>query len=472
LSKDIQKKLANNPITNIFNTQNSYNTYNTTNVYNTTDNSGGNGIAAGTGISVSTNNNVSTISTNFGSAAGTSAEGNKTITCPSGIGNLTGGGNTITIGAGGACNSLGITNNPTFTGQVTAGGLNSSGTITFSGLGQGIVRSSATGELSTNFVQNSDFDSTQIYSNITKLNNVTFGGQMTISNLANGIVKSTGGVLSGGNTVSLGADTTGSYIQNLGTLTGLTTTGNTGAGSTPTIAVAYGSTANTSVQGNTTLICPSGTGNLTGTGNTITLGSGGTCNSLSIVNNPTFTGALTAVGINAGIGSIQGTGGLTVSGGANISGGASITGNSSITGNTTINGTLSGLLGLTVASGGATISSGGLTVSAGGASITGNSSITGNLSTTGSINNANISGGTISGGTMSGGTFTGGSVSGGSLTSTSVNGVSVSGGTISAPTIANPSITGGLNNNSGGINNAGAICWSYWHNKLWHYYIL
>lgn len=41
------------------------------------------------------------------------------------------------------------------------------------------------------------------------------------------------GVLSTG-PVALGTDTTGSYVANLGTLTGLTTTGNSGAGSTPT----------------------------------------------------------------------------------------------------------------------------------------------------------------------------------------------------------------------------------------------
>jgi len=300
LSTDVQQILKNNRITSVFNNQNSYNTYNTSNVYNTTNNSGGSSVSAGTGISVTTNVNDQTISANYGSQAGTAAEGNKLITCPTGSGNLTGGGNSVVVGAGGTCNSLGIVNNPTFTGQVTAGALTSSGTVTFSSLGAGLVRSSVTGELSTNFVQNSDFDSTQIYSNLNKLNNVTIGGQLAVSGLANGIVKSTGGVLSGGNTVTLGADTTGSYIQNLGTLTGLTTTGNTGAGSTPSISVAYGSTANTSVQGNRTIICPSGTGNLSGTGNTITLGSGGTCNSLSIVNNPTFSGLMTSLGVNAG----------------------------------------------------------------------------------------------------------------------------------------------------------------------------
>jgi|GEM_PF-2988048 len=61
-----------------------------------------------------------------------------------------------------------------------------------------------------------------------------------------------------------------------------------GAGSIG-IAVNYGSSAGTAVQGNTTLVCSSGSGNLSGGGNTITLGSGGTCNALSIVNNPAFS---------------------------------------------------------------------------------------------------------------------------------------------------------------------------------------
>jgi hypothetical protein len=53
--------------------------------------------------------------------------------------------------------------------------------------------------------------------------------------------------------------------------------------------VAYGSSAGTAVQGNTSLTCPSGTGNLSGGGTTITLGSGGSCSNISITNSPTFS---------------------------------------------------------------------------------------------------------------------------------------------------------------------------------------
>ncbi len=95
------------------------------------------------------------------------------------------------------------------------------------------------------------------------------------------------------NSVALSTDTTGNYVGNLGTLTGLTTSGNSGEGSTPSLSVTYGNLANTAVQGNVTLNCPSGTGNLSGGGNTIALGTGGSCSNLSTINNPTFTTSIT-----------------------------------------------------------------------------------------------------------------------------------------------------------------------------------
>ena len=64
------------------------------------------------------------------------------------------------------------------------------------------------------------------------------------------------------NSVTLGTDTTGNYVATLGAGTGVTIGSNTGEGSTPTIAVNYGSTANTAVQGNTTI-------SLTGTANEV-----------------------------------------------------------------------------------------------------------------------------------------------------------------------------------------------------------
>ena len=54
------------------------------------------------------------------------------------------------------------------------------------------------------------------------------------------------------NSVALGTDTTGDYVASLGAGTGVTIGSNTGEGSSPTIAVAYGASVNTAVQGNAT----------------------------------------------------------------------------------------------------------------------------------------------------------------------------------------------------------------------------
>ncbi len=89
--------------------------------------------------------------------------------------------------------------------------------------------------------------------------------------------------------VQLGTQTSGQYIANLGAPVGLSLTGNSGEGSTPVLSVLYGSSANTAVQGNTTLQCANGLGNLSGGGNIVTLGAGGSCNTIQTVNNPTFS---------------------------------------------------------------------------------------------------------------------------------------------------------------------------------------
>lgn len=53
--------------------------------------------------------------------------------------------------------------------------------------------------------------------------------------------------------IALGTQTSGNYVATLGTGTGVTIGANTGEGSTPTIAVNYGSSANTAVEGDTTI---------------------------------------------------------------------------------------------------------------------------------------------------------------------------------------------------------------------------
>ena len=113
-----------------------------------------------------------------------------------------------------------------------------------------------------------------------------------------------------------GGGTPANYVASLGTLAGLSVTGNSGQGSTPNLTVLYGSTSTTALRGDTTLTCSSGTGNLSGGGGTITLANNTTCPDLTVVNSPNFSGSVTALG---GIG---------------------------VTGNSTIAGTLTALTGL------------------------------------------------------------------------------------------------------------------------------
>jgi len=71
-------------------------------------------------------------------------------------------------------------------------------------------------------------------------NDTSLGGSITAATILNGT-----NVLSGSAQI-------GDYVKNLGTGTGVTIGSNTGVGSEPTIAVNYGSTANTAVQGSAT----------------------------------------------------------------------------------------------------------------------------------------------------------------------------------------------------------------------------
>ncbi len=75
------------------------------------------------------------------------------------------------------------------------------------------------------------------------------------------------------NSVALGTDTTGNYVSTVNAGNGIDVTGSMGEGWTPTIAVLYGSAANTAVQGDTQVTVTAGAG-LAG-GNTLTLGTGG-----------------------------------------------------------------------------------------------------------------------------------------------------------------------------------------------------
>ncbi|MEK7600187.1 MAG: hypothetical protein AAB462_04095, partial [Patescibacteria group bacterium] len=126
---------------------------------------------------------------------------------------------------------------------------------------------------------------------ITAASGITSSGTITFTGLNSaGVVHTNGAGVLSTSAVILGTDTTGDYVQSLGSLTGLNTTGNSGVGSTPTLSVIYGSGANTSAQGDTALSF-SGTGNLTGTVSG-TSGGGLTVNTLDVVSNPTFTGVV------------------------------------------------------------------------------------------------------------------------------------------------------------------------------------
>jgi hypothetical protein len=144
-------------------------------------------------------------------------------------------------------------------------------------------------------------------------------GNVTNAKLANSSLTVTAGNgLSGGGAVSLGSSTSlavvygstantavqGNTAITLTAGTGLSGGGSItlGAGGSSTLNVVYGSTANTAVEGNKTLTCASGTGNLSGGGNVVTLGAGGTCNSLTITNSPVFSGTLAVQGATVTVG--------------------------------------------------------------------------------------------------------------------------------------------------------------------------
>jgi hypothetical protein len=281
--------------------------------------SAGNGLTGGGSVALGASTSLAVA---YGSTANTAIQGNTTLVCPSGSGNLTGTGNSITLGAGGTCTSLDTVTNPTFSGLVTASKsgasaflasgtpLAGSGGATSSLLQVGTTAIASGNNTATTGgtwlglnAASSGAGSTADYINFQ--NNGVFKFKVASS----GLVDAVGGLsVNGTSVINSSAQVLGAQIQSAsvanGALTnssltvsagnGLTGGGSVALGASTSLAVAYGSTANTAVQGSTALTCPSGTGNLTGTGNTITLGSGGTCTSLDTVAAPTFSGLLTA----------------------------------------------------------------------------------------------------------------------------------------------------------------------------------
>lgn len=126
----------------------------------------------------------------------------------------------------------------------------------------------------------------------------TYFRQDAYSNVSGDITIASNGVATiAADSVVLGTDTTGNYVATLGTGTGVTIGSNTGEGSTPTITVDYGATANTAVQGNTSITFAGTANEITiDGGSSITLGNGGTVTyglADSIGGARTFTGDIT-----------------------------------------------------------------------------------------------------------------------------------------------------------------------------------
>lgn len=262
---------------------------------------------------------------------------------------------------------------------------------------------------------------------------------LTGLNSAGVIHSDAGGNLSTG-AVVLGTDTSGSYVKNLGGLTGLSSSGNSGVGSAPALSVLYGSAADTAVEGDTGLSIVAGTG-LSG-GASITLGAGGTA-TLNLADTAVTPGTY---GSSSSVATfkVDQQGRLTDAGSTTIGNLAnSALQNSSLTVNTS--GNLSG--GGTVALGGTlnlamsdnpTFASG-LTVTTGGASITGDTTIAGALSGLTGLTVAS-GGANISGGLAAGGTITFGGLNSAGVVHTDVNG-KLSTGVVANNDLANSSLT-------------------------------
>lgn len=298
---------------------------------------------------------VSAESINYGSASNTAAEGN-TVLSFNGNGNLMG---TVsgTAGGGFSDNTLAIVDSPSFVGNLKVQGgtallgvagttngqiqlassMNTNlGSLQVSGLGQtttyilpdpgtasdticleelancsgsgGSGLSSTGGVINTlpKYLGSQLIGKSSITDNgndVTVAEAAILQGSVTFSGLNTaGVVHNDSSGLLSSSAVVLGADTSGNYVAALGSLTGLSITGNSGASSSPNLSVVYGSFASTAVQGNVTFTCPTAGTNLSGGGNVITEGSGGECNSLNLVNSPVISGNL----------AVQGTSGIAV----------------------------------------------------------------------------------------------------------------------------------------------------------------
>jgi hypothetical protein len=116
------------------------------------------------------------------------------------------------------------------------------------------------------------------------------------------------------NSVALGTDTTGNYINRIGSVVGLNLTGtNNVEDAVPSLAVTYGSTANTAVQGNTNITINGTTNQIAITGNVTQALGGGPSYTLSLPSSVSLTDLLVAGNLTVqGTASFQSTTNLEV----------------------------------------------------------------------------------------------------------------------------------------------------------------
>lgn len=154
----------------------------------------------------------------------------------------TGSGTGLTISSSAQTLTFGLANVPNASlANSTISGVALGGTLAALTAGGGLTSTGTyTGATARTF--SVDSGSLAAYFSSSAFSNVS--GDITIS--------STGVATIANNAVELSVNTTGSYVNHIGTVTGLTLGGTTGEGGVPTLTVIYGSSANQAVQGNTT----------------------------------------------------------------------------------------------------------------------------------------------------------------------------------------------------------------------------